>query len=185
MTIELGTNLLPIVKPDTYWNGLWAEVDDDCWDDIKKTMMDKVHEYLDEALQQTDFSGAKIHMTKFGSPREYNFGTDWCDFELEVADEVVEKIKDKVDDDFFKWAYDNYHSYDGFISFAPLGKENYLEALDMPLGTFHYQKEYAISMWIMYQLKDYPDQQHDYEMDIWEQCSMNGWLIDEEEEEQC
>lgn len=183
MKIELSTELLPIVQPDTYWNNLWVDINDEYVDEVKQMMMQICGDYIREALEETDFADAKVTMKAFKSPSQYNYGTDWCLFDLEFDDNMIDIIKDKAKNsqDFISWSRKEYRSYDGYISFAPLGDE-YFKALDGPLDTLHYKKEYAISMWIMYQLRNYPNKQEEYEMDVREQMSMNGWDVDYEED---
>ena len=181
MIIELSTHLLPIVVPDTYGSGLQYEIHDDCWEDLKQAMTDIAKEYIEEALEETDLGKVDIIMTGFNSPREYNYITDSCTFTLNVPDDYTQHIEGNMTEDFFKWIKEQYCSRSGFISFYPYERENYLKALHEP-NSIYSKKDMAIAMWLMYQLKDYPDKQNEYFDDVWEKCCENGWKIDEEDE---
>ena len=184
MTVTLSTDLLPIVVPDTYGSELQYEVRDECWDEVIDFMREKAECYIKDALMETDLGNVKLTMGKFKSPREYNFGTDWFLFDIEIPDDYTEQIKSKIDETYMDWVREKYHSRDGFISFVPMSEDKMFEALDAKLNDYLNHKEIAIATWLMYQLKDYPDQQRDYFEDIWERCSMNCWNYDDEEDEE-
>ena len=82
------------------------------------------------------------------SPREYNFRTDELDFSIEMEESEIEKIKSAVkgNEKFFAWA-ERYKSRDGFISFMPYEREEYITALE---GR---DRERAVSMYFTYLLE--------------------------------
>jgi len=88
------------------------------------------------------------------SPREYNFHTDCLIFDVEIEQEELDRIASVVESDeqFWEWARENYQSRDGFISFMPYWKDDYLKeivggpdvdrALSMYL-TYIYRRNYG------------------------------------------
>ena len=135
MKVELNTDLIECIVPDTYGTNFCYEIKDDEWEDFKQSMVDIGVYWIKEALNETEFAGTEItDVSELKSPREYNFTTDWFNFSLELDDDIMEKIKAKVDkdDEFWKWTRKRYHSYDGFISFMPYEYGEYMKALDNP-----------------------------------------------------
>lgn len=68
-----------------------------------------------------DYGVVSIKATKFGSPREYNFATDWLDLSVEVDETFFVKAKKAILDPanrkaVVKYAGNNWVSYDGFLS---------------------------------------------------------------------
>ena len=177
MKVELNTNIVKSITPGVYWNGLAEAVREDCWDDFLKQYDEATKEKLDDLLVYTDFCGAEISNIKRDSPREYNFGDDELVFTIDLSDNIIDNIKRSVDEGFFKWAEENYHSYDGFISFMPYEKDKYFEALDGN-GYRKADRDRAIAMYIGYQIdmnNDLEEAQMDLEDDAWEIIYQNGY----------
>jgi len=66
--------------------------------------------------------GIKLIRQGCGSPREYNFSTDWCNFDLQLTEANLKRITQivfKHKDIFEKYCYEYHGSYDGFASFMP------------------------------------------------------------------
>jgi len=179
MIVELDTDRCPLIIPDTYGSGFHHEISDDMWEDFKRLMVDKAKEAIEYALKFTeDFVDAKVTMGKFGSPRWYNFETDWIEFTLEFDDAVLDSIRVKADDDFFKYAKRNFSSHPGFASFYPIEKDEFTKALNG-----NGRDDLAVAMIILYQFEkenNLGNYHQAYLDDVWEYASGNGYTIDEE-----
>lgn len=84
-----------------------------------------------EYLEQ--FGVLKITGRDIYSPKFYNFSNDHLNIDVEVADncfsKVVKALK-KVDQvEFENWLKDNFTSYDGFMSFVPNAKAEFLQLI--------------------------------------------------------
>lgn len=181
MKVELNTDICPIVIPDTYWATEWChEVSEEMWEPFKQLLIDKAKDAIVYALDDLGIPYTKITMGGFHSPRQYNFGTDWIDFELEMPDDYVETIKANVRNDengFFRFAKEQFGSYDGFISFYPYEKEKFYESEDT---------SFIASMWIMYRMNEENDieaYQREYLDDVEEYASGNGYMETEDDYE--
>ncbi len=183
MRLEMSTEMLPIVIPDTYGNDFQYEVDDNMWSEFKELMKNKAWAYIMGALNETDFKDSYIDMGEFVSPREYNFRTDRIDFELDFDDRLIDVVQSKVNDDFFKYIK-KFDSYDGFISFYPVEKSKFYEALR---GEREDKLALAISMYILWQFEkenDLDKYQRDYIEDVWDYANANGYVLYDVEEDE-
>ena len=177
MRVKLNTEICPIVIPDTYGSGFCYEVDDEMWDDFKEMMVDKAENAIRYALDDLGIGYTSLEMGKLKHPRQYNFYTDWIDFDLEICDDYIRNIKSAVrdnEDDFFRFAKKNFGSYDGFISFYPYAKEDFYESE---------KTEYILSMWIMYRMSqenDIENYRREYLDDVMEYAYSNGYMYGEE-----
>ena len=148
--IEMSSNLLHVSQPDTY--GRQEEMNDretrenedyqeyslkgnpdakDGYFDLNsKKYLEKYlargwFDTFDEVLKYTKKRtgiGIKLIRKGCGSPREYNFGTDWCSFDLQLSEANLKRIARivfKHKDIFEKYCYEYHKSYDGFASFMP------------------------------------------------------------------
>ena len=180
MLVSLSTDICPIVIPDTYGATDWTwEVSEEMWEDFKKLLVDKAKGAIVYALDDLGIPYTEIIMGGFHSPREYNFYTDWIEFELEMPDDYVEIIRQNVrndEDGFFRFAKEQFGSYDGFISFYPYEKEEFYESEDT---------SFIVSMWIMYRMNEENDieaYQREYIDDVDEYARCNGYMEDYEDE---
>lgn len=183
MRLNLNTNIVECIIPDTYGSDFQYVIADDMWNDFKNLMIEKAKEYLTEALYDTDFSEAVISNMTFNSPEYYNFETDRIDFDIEFSDGLIDTIKEKADDEFFTWIR-RYGSYDGFISTMPTEKHEFMDALDYPADTFMYKLEKAVAMFISYQIhktlgKDISDYEIEYLDDVMDYAFSNGYVDDD------
>lgn len=81
-----------------------------------------------------------VDVVSVGSPREYNFSTDWCELEIEVdLPELLGYIKPKYENhdivqdygaELDKFLHDRFTSRDGFWSFTPNNLRDFLKAID-------------------------------------------------------
>ena len=170
MIYELSTDICPIIIPDTYGTGFCYEVADDMWDDFKWLMIDKAEEFIKDVLKEINLE-AKVTMGNFHSPREYNFYTNWIDFNIEVPN----TFKMEVDNDFFEYAK-KYDSHPGFVSFYPVTPEKYKESK---------REDLKMSMYILWQFEKENDLQkyhEDYLEAVQDYAQGNGYFIDDEED---
>lgn len=180
MTVELDTSRCPLIIPDTYGSGFQYEVADDMWEDFKYLMIDKAKEAIEYALKFTeDFADALVVMGGFESPREYNFETDRIYFTLSFDDGALNRAKAKLDSEFFDYIKKRFGSYDGFLSFYPVEKHEFYNALEG-----NGRDDLAIAMLILYEFEkenSLEDYQKEYLEDVSEYANENGYFIDDEE----
>lgn len=169
MTYRLSTDICPLVIPDTYGTNFCYYVADEMWDSFKQLLIDKAEEFIKVALKEINLD-AKVTMGEFGSPREYNFSTDWIDFDIELPDNFAIE----VNDDFFEYAK-KFGSHPGFVSFYPTTLKEFKESKRMDLKLSMYilwlfEKENNLEQYH----KDYLDEVEDY-------AQGNGYFEDEED----
>lgn len=178
MLVSLNTDICPIVIPDTYGAEWCWDVSEEMWEPFKQLLIDKAKDAIVYALDDLGIPYTEIIMGGFHSPRQYNFSTDWIEFELEMPDDYVATIKANVrndEDGFFRFAKKNFGSYDGFVSFYPYEKEDFYESEDT---------DYIVSMWIMYRMNEENDieaYQREYIDDVNEYAWGNGYMETEDE----
>lgn len=178
MRVVLDTDICPIIISDTYGTDFCHYVSEENWKSFKQLMVDKAEEAIRYALDDLGTPYTELIMGSFHSPREYNFMTDWIDFELEICDDYIANIKAAVrdnEDEFFKFAEEEFGSHPGFISFFPYEKERFYESEDTDM---------ILSMWIMYRMSQENDieaYQRAYLEDVEEYANANGYFEYEEE----
>ena len=167
MKMWLDTDLCSIIVPDTYGSEFQYYAED--WGGLITCMTYKAEEYILQALKETEhFKDATIKMGEFHSPREYNFVTDWIDFEIEFSDDILDKIRNIDDDDFFYYISTTFASHSGFVSFMPTTKEEYIVAINSKDSTrfaralseiilYEVQKEYDLNMYGQEYLEEVSD----------------------------
>jgi len=66
------------------------------------------------------------------SPTEYNIRSDTLDFEIEINEIELKKVKEATLDNqnFFNWLKRTYRSYPGFICFMPNSKDSFTEDIE-------------------------------------------------------
>lgn len=137
-TFSTSTRIAPIVDVSTYdgpfsYESLWQPDEDDereegrlvCRDYGFKKMGERIVAEANRVFAKEkplkDYGVVEIKATKFGSPREYNFTTDWLDLEVEVDDSFWHLAKDAI----FKpenrakivgYAGEHWVTHDGFMS---------------------------------------------------------------------
>lgn len=137
-TFTTNTNIAPVCNVSTYegpfsYESLWQ--DDEMAEreegrlvcnDYKSSAMDErivkeANRVFERDKPLKDYGVVSIKATKLGSPREYNFMTDWLDLSVEVDDTFFAKAKKAILDPanrkaVVKYAGDNWVSRDGFVS---------------------------------------------------------------------
>lgn len=133
-----NTHIAPIVDVSTYegpfsYESLWqndeeAEREEGrvvCWDYDSKKMGERIVEEANRVFEWDkplkDYGVVSIKATKFGSPREYNFMTDWLDLSVEVDESFFERARKAILDPenrktIVEHCKDHWVSKDGFNS---------------------------------------------------------------------
>lgn len=135
---QTSTRIAPIVDVSTYngpfdYESLWQSSEDAereegrfvCNDYDHAKMGDRIVEeanrIFDAERPLSEYGIVSIRATKFGSPREYNFMSDWLDLEVEVDDSFWKLAKEAVfkpenRERIVRYAGNRWVSYDGFRS---------------------------------------------------------------------
>ena len=138
-TFVTSTHIAPIVDVSTYdgpfsYERLWqddeaAERDEGrvvCWDYDSKKMGERIVEEANKVFEAekplVEYGVVEIRATKFGSPREYNFMSDWLDLSVKVDESFFERARKAILDQDNRKAIvehckDHWVSRDGFSSF--------------------------------------------------------------------
>lgn len=138
MTLSTSTRIAPIVDVSTYYGpfgyeSLWGADEESEWEegcivcddyDFSK-MSDRIVKEANTVFETEEplkeYGVVSIKATKFGSPREYNFMTDWLDLDVEVDDTFWTKAKEAIFDPknrakIVEYAGRHWVSRDGFSS---------------------------------------------------------------------
>ena len=137
-TFFTSTRIAPIVNVSTYegpfdYESLWQSSEDAereegrlvCNDyDFKKMgdlIVEEATRVFDAERPLSQYGVVSIRATRFGSPREYNFMTDWLDLEVKVDDSFWKLAKEAIFNPenrakIVEYAGNHWVSYDGFIS---------------------------------------------------------------------
>lgn len=138
MTFSTSTRIAPIVDVSTYdgpfsYESLWDAneesereegrfvCDDYNFPKMGERIVEEANKVFEAEKPLSQYGVVSIKATKFGSPREYNFMTDWLDLHVEVDDSFWRLAKEAI----FKpenraaiveYAGDHWVSCDGFRS---------------------------------------------------------------------
>lgn len=105
----------------------------------------------------------KIEMgSEIFSPSQYNFSTDSLDLDITIAKHRVMKYAKDHKDSFNDFLYENYSSYDGFMSFIP---NNYSDWVININGGSNLDKERAVSAFLNFLFADFTMYDDDYSED--------------------
>lgn len=138
-TFVTNTHIAPIVNVSTYdgpfsYDSLWSgeeenELDEDrvvCSDYDSKKMGERIVEEANKVFEAgkplAEYGVVEIRATKFGSPREYNFMSDWLDLSVKVDESFFDKARTAIFDPknrktVVEHCKDYWVSRDGFSSF--------------------------------------------------------------------
>lgn len=138
-TFVTNTHIAPIVDVSTYegpfsYDNLWQDDETSmreegcvvCWDYDSKKMGERIVEEANKVFEaEKPLSGygvVEIKATKFGSPREYNFMSDWLDISVKVDESFFDKARTAIFDPENREAIvehckAHWVSKDGFTSF--------------------------------------------------------------------
>lgn len=137
-TFATNTSIAPICNVSTYegpfsYESLW-QLDEESereegrlvCDDYKSSAMgerivEEANKVFEAEKPLAEYGVVEIKATKFGSPREYNFMSDWLDLSVKVDESFFAKAKKAILDPanrkaVVKYAGDNWVSRDGFRS---------------------------------------------------------------------
>jgi hypothetical protein len=181
---ELNSNLIPLFN-GTY-ESMWEVygIDDDgneleinynntdLMQSIIKAYKSEQPQILRDLKQATDFITNITFKDSFYSPKEYNFSTDEIDFIITVNKLKLKKTLKELqnDQEFKKFLYDNYTSYDGFISFTPDNPKDLIESIIMD----NQESDQAIGALITYLTKA-NDALNEIEMLVYDYWGGNGY----------
>lgn len=146
-TFSTPTYIAAIVDVSTYeswfsYDGLWGSdaeneqaegrlvCDDYDSDAVKKRIVHEVNHVLASDKPLKDYGVVSIKATRFKSPPEYNFMTDWLDLEVEVDASFPEKAKAAIlapqnRKAIVAYCADNWVTRDGYLS-SMLNRVSYL-----------------------------------------------------------
>lgn len=114
-TFVTNTHIAPIVDVSTYegpfsYDNLWQDVEMSereegrvvCWNYDSKKMGERIVEEANKVFEAekplAGYGVAEIRATKFGSPREYNFMSDWLDLSVKVDESFFDKARTAIFD---------------------------------------------------------------------------------------
>lgn len=139
MTLLTSTRIAPIVDVSTYegpfsYESLWGADEESereegrfvCDDYDSEKMGGRIVEEANRVFEAekplSQYGVVSIKATKFGSPREYNFMTDWLDLRVEVDDSFWQLAKEAIlrpenRPKIVEYAGSHWVSRDGFTSF--------------------------------------------------------------------
>ena len=147
MIFNTSTRIAPIVDVSTYegpfsYDSLWQSDEESereegrfvCDDYDFSKMGDRIVEEANKVFEAnkplSQYGVVSIKATRFGSPREYNFMSDWLDLDVEVDGSFWRLAKEAIFDPknrakIVEYAGSHWVSYDGFSS-AMLNRVSYL-----------------------------------------------------------
>lgn len=138
-TFVTNTHIAPIVDVSTYdgpfsYEHLWQ--DDEtyereegrvvCWDydsnKLGERLVKEANKVFEAEKPLAGYGVVEIKATKFGSPREYNFMSDWLDLSVKVDESFFDKARTAIFDPknrktIVEHCKDHWVSKDGFTSF--------------------------------------------------------------------
>lgn len=137
-TFNTSTQIAPIVDVSTYdgpfsYESLWSAdeeaereegrvvCNDYSFSMMGERIVEKANEVFEAEKPLEDYGVVSIKATKFGSPREYNFMTDWLDLSVDVDETFWTKAKEAIfrpenRTAIVEYAGEHWVSYDGFRS---------------------------------------------------------------------
>jgi hypothetical protein len=183
--MELPSTAFRISQPDLYWElcTLTEQAEDsmngdmdyeesdkhfgghyeiDHYGRFKQMVADEWMELFKESLKKV-FPELKMVFGKAWGRKQYNYGGDGTDLGIkgftkrwfwEQADALTHC------DGFFYWLWENYRSYDGFISFYPDNEQEYRELIAKAQNKDIYRKEACEKlMAVILQYRLFPNQE--------------------------
>lgn len=183
MILKMNTNILPLVNPGLYGTILGSFYEDvpiEDSNDFKELLCEKGMESMNELLKDEEaitnvFGQMKVSNVTLYSPMFYNFKNDEFDFDLEVPDDITQRILNDIEEPFYDYIAKRFGSRSGFVSYMPYEKENYIKAIQGK------DLERSVAMYIIY-LTEHGDMtypletyQREFEDEMNDACFVNGW----------
>ena len=183
MILKMNTDILPLVNPGLYGTILGSFYEDvpiEDSNDFKELLCEKGMETMNELLKDEEaiinvFGQMKVSNVTLYSPMFYNFKNDEFDFDLEVPDDITQRILNDIEEPYYDYIVKRFGSRDGFVSFMPYEKESYIKAIQGK------DLERSVAMYIIY-LTEHGDMtypletyQREFEDEMNDICLVNGW----------
>lgn len=84
-----------------------------------------------------------VEVVAVGSPKYYNFSTDWCELEIEVdLEKLREYLENGVSQEFDQFLHDRFTSRDGFWSYTPNNIMDFNEVLDKVSDEYNSEEDF-------------------------------------------
>lgn len=173
-TYEIDNSLFPVIDVGTYWGPFnpdsffgheseWVEaegsvpLDDFDFAKFKKAIAECADDALSAPVPLEQFGVLEYHDLKIHSPKEYNHTDDRLVFNVDVADEFLEKARTLLfepepgveesklaekQEAIAKYIRTNWKSCDGFMSNMPESVEEFRTALDRLIAGVHELHDY-------------------------------------------
>lgn len=191
ITVEMSTNVIECITPDTYGSGLQSLISEDMWAEFETDVLLKFGEkYLKEALQNTVFCKNKIFGFKLKSPSSYNYSTDSIEFMIELPIFFFKKYFAKLGaegkKELFDWCKDTFKNSSGFISQMPKTQEQFEKYLNEGPNSYSYNFERALGAIMSFEIAKNIDTelyQQQFMEDVIEYAYENGYSDDDEFDE--
>lgn len=199
MKLEMTTNWLPLLEPGLYGTRLGNvrdSIHEDYATEFETVLCSEFTSIMNEIFSEQwfidKFSNYTVSNAKLNSPRYYNYVNDSIEFDLEIEKpELLVELWNEFEawdrEEFYKFARENFGSHSGFISFFPYEPYKSMEAFLFaePNGKYDYNR--AVAMLLMFEFEKskcaLDSYQCDFEVNVEEYCSMNGFDYYEEDEE--
>jgi hypothetical protein len=188
MKILLNTNICPLLDVGLYEsalseaidpydeNGNYLEVDEydmkGYKDHIKPIIKNCLTNIIDGCVNSTLAAEDKIKfidVDNYYSPRFYNYESDTIDFTIQIKLSTIKTLSERcLNDSNFISFLEEFNSRDGFISFTPCNKSEFLASLKNDRS-----RAVALILWFLCK-----ESMLEYQMDFEEQVLSNTWAFD-------
>jgi hypothetical protein len=164
MKVESSTSLIPVLDVNTYYS--YPVYDDYMFNSetSKESILACAPDIVEERIKEY-VPGARISNFSVDMPREYNYGGDILDFDLEIPDDVYQQMYDSAltDPEFEDWLT-RYRSSSGFISFMADNIEDFQNQDLM----------YTVAQLVSYACREYIEKdEYDYEYEE----ALSDWAV--------
>lgn len=193
MKLEMTTDFLDLIDPGSYGTNIGDLLDDvtdesidDFFNYVLRCGMYQINDILSDPLIVESFGKCKASNGKIVRPQFYNYQNDAIEFDLEVPDKTIEKIRAyKYNRSFFQWTKNNYGSYSGFISFFPYDKERFYKALET--SDLNFSRAFAMIFMKFIEEKFHDEDKRIWQRDfednvcelVWKYCDMKDYYDEE------
>ena len=185
ITVEMTTNVIDCIIPDTYASGLQSLISEEMWPEfIEDVLLKKGKEYLLKAFTGTYFKNIKMYDFSFKRPQYYNHSTDSIEFKVDLPKDFFKKYFAHLTDinELFDWCRNRYRSTNGYISQMPTTKEQFEKYLSEGPNQYSYNFERALGAIMSFEICNEIDvklYQEQYMEEVSEYAYENGYVEDE------